>query len=164
MPTFDIVSELDFTEIRNAVDQAAREVANRYDFKDTNSSVELKEKDMVIEFESSTTDRVQALQQVLEEKLVKRKVSLKSLEFGDPKDVAGGRSKVVATLKSGVSQDIAKKINVAIKEMKLKGVQSSNQGDQVRVSGKKRDTLQEVITMLKEQDFDRPLQFQNFRD
>jgi len=164
MPSFDIVSEIDLTEVRNAVDQASREVKTRYDFKDTSSSVELVEKDMLITLESSSEDRVLALKQVVEEKLVKRKVSLRSIEFGEPADAAGGRSKLSVTLKSGVSQEMAKKINLKIKDMKLKGIQSSNQGDEVRVTGKKRDSLQEVITELKKEEFDLPLQYQNFRD
>ena len=164
MPSFDIVSEIDLTEVRNAVDQASREVKTRYDFKDTSSSVELVEKDMLITLESSSEDRVLALKQVVEEKLVKRKVSLRSIEFGEPADAASGRSKLSVTLKSGVSQEMAKKINLKIKDMKLKGIQSSNQGDEVRVTGKKRDSLQEVITELKKEEFDLPLQYQNFRD
>lgn len=164
MASFDIVSEVDLTEVRNAVDQASREVSNRYDFKDTNSTVELNDKEMFIQFESSSEDRVAALKQVVEEKLVKRKVSLKSVDFGDPVDVAGGRSKVTVSLKAGIPSDLAKKINTHIKDMKLKGVQSSNQGDQIRVTGKKRDMLQQVIASLKEADLERPLQYQNFRD
>lgn len=164
MPSFDVVSEIDMQEVRNAVDQASREVANRYDFKDTNSSIELKEKEMVIEMESASQDRMMALRQVLEEKLIKRKLSLKAVDFGDPEDAAGGRSRVVVSLKAGISSDMAKKINTKIKDMKLKGVQSQTQGEQVRVSGKKRDALQDVIAALKEADMDLPLQFENFRD
>lgn len=164
MPSFDVVSEIDMQEVRNAVDQASREVANRFDFKDTNSSVELNEKEMVIRMESASHDRMTALRQVLEEKLIKRKISLKAIDFGDVEDAAGGRSRLVASLKAGVSSDMAKKINGHIKNMKLKGIQSQTQGDQVRVTGKKRDALQEVIASLKEADFDLPLQFENFRD
>jgi uncharacterized protein YajQ (UPF0234 family) len=164
MPSFDVVSEIDMQEVRNAVDQASREVANRYDFKDTNSSIELKEKEMVIEMESASQDRMMALRQVLEEKLIKRKLSLKAVDFGDSEDAAGGRSRVSVSLKAGISSDMAKKINTKIKDMKLKGVQSQTQGEQVRVSGKKRDALQDVIAALKEADMDLPLQFENFRD
>lgn len=164
MPSFDVVSEIDMQEVRNAVDQASREVANRYDFKDTGSSVELNEKDMLIQMESASHDRMAALRQVLEEKLIKRKISLKAVDFGDVEDAAGGRSRLVASLKAGVSSDMAKKINGHIKDLKLKGIQSQTQGDQVRVSGKKRDALQSVIASLKEADFDLPLQFENFRD
>ncbi len=164
MPSFDVVSEIDMQEVRNAVDQASREVANRFDFKDTNSTVELNEKEMVIQMESASDDRMIALQQVLEEKLIKRKISLKAVDFSDREPASGGRSRMTANLKAGVSSDMAKKINGHIKDMKMKGVQSQTQGDQVRVSGKKRDALQDVIASLKEADFDLPLQFENFRD
>lgn len=164
MPSFDVVSEIDMQEVRNAVDQASREVANRYDFKDTNSSVELNEKDMAILVESASEDRIIALRQVLEEKLIKRKLSLKAVDFGDMEDAAGGRSRMTVSLKAGISSDMAKKINTHIKDMKLKGVQSQTQGEQVRVTGKKRDLLQDVIASLKEAELDLPLQFQNFRD
>lgn len=164
MPTFDVVSEIDMQEVKNAVDQAQREITNRFDFKGTNSSIELDEKGLMITLETASEDRMFALKQVLDEKLVKRKVSLKSLDEGKIEDAAGGRARQKITLKQGVSQELAKKINVKIKEMKLKGVQSSTQGDQVRVTGKKRDSLQDVIAGLKEADFDVPLQYQNFRD
>jgi uncharacterized protein YajQ (UPF0234 family) len=164
MPSFDVVSEFDMQEVRNAVDQAAREVSTRYDFKDTNSEVELNEKEMTIKLESASRDRMSALRQILEEKLIKRQISLKAIDFGDVEDAAGGRARLTASLKAGVSSDMAKKINTHIKDLKLKGVQSQTQGEQVRVTGKKRDALQDVIASLKEADFDLPLQFQNFRD
>ena len=164
MPSFDVVSEIDMQEVRNAVDQASREIANRYDFKNTNSTIDLDDKAMAITLESASEDRMFALRQVLEEKFVKRKVSLKALDVGDIEDAAGGRARLKVNLKAGISSDMAKKINTAIKDMKLKGIQSSTQGDQVRVTGKKRDALQEVIAGLKEGEFDLPLQFQNFRD
>jgi uncharacterized protein YajQ (UPF0234 family) len=164
MPTFDVVSEIDLQEVRNAVDQTSREVTTRFDFKDTGSTIALDPKGMSIALESMSRDRVAALRQVLEEKLVKRKISLKSVEFGTVDDAAGGRARQSASLKAGISSDLAKKINGHIKDMKLKGVQSQTQGDQVRVSGKKRDDLQAVIASLKEVDFDIPLQFENFRD
>ena len=151
-------------EVKNAVDQAQREITNRFDFKGTNSSIELDEKGLGLTLETASEDRMFALKQVLEEKLVKRKVSLKCLEEGKIEDAAAGRARLKIDLKQGVSQDMAKKINVFIKEMKLKGVQSSTQGDQVRVTAKKRDALQDVISALKETDLDLPLQFQNFRD
>ncbi len=164
MPSFDVVSEIDMQEVRNAVDQADREITNRFDFKNTNSSIELDDKAMSITLESASQDRMFALRQVLEEKLVKRKVSLKAIEFGDIEDAAGGRARLEADLKAGVSSEMAKKINVFVKDLKIKGIQSSTQGDQVRVNGKKRDELQAVIAALKENDFDLPLQYQNFRD
>ncbi|MEM7341572.1 MAG: YajQ family cyclic di-GMP-binding protein [Actinomycetota bacterium] len=164
MPSFDVVSEIDMQEVTNAVDQASREVTTRYDFKDTDSSINLDAKGMTLTMESSSSDRMIAFRQIVEEKIVKRKISLKAIEFGDVSDAAGGRSRLVASLKAGVSSDMAKKINTHIKNMKLKGVQSQTQGEQVRVSGKKRDDLQAVIASLKEADFDLPLQFENFRD
>jgi cyclic-di-GMP-binding protein len=164
MPSFDVVSEIDLQEVRNAVDQASREVANRFDFKNTGSSVTLDDKAKTITLVSVSPDRLNALRQLLEEKLVKRNVSLKAVDFGDVDDAAGGTVRQVASLKAGISSDEAKKINTAIKDMKLKGIQSQTQGEQVRVTGKKRDDLQQVIANLKSGDFDLPLQFQNFRD
>lgn len=162
MPTFDVVSEVDEQEVRNAVDQAAREVAQRFDFKNTNSSVELGEG--VISMASLSEDRLAALRQVLEEKLVKRKVSLKVLDYGTVENASGGTVRQTATLQAGINQDKAKELNKFIKALGLKGIQSSTQGDQLRVSGKKRDHLQDVIAALKEEDFGLPLQFTNFRD
>ncbi len=164
MPSFDVVSEINMQEVRNATDQAAREVANRYDFKGTDSVVEFNEKEETIKLESASEDRLAALRQVMEEKMVKRKVSLKSLDIGEVEDAAGGRSRQMIKLKAGIDSDMAKKINTTIKDLKLKGIQSQTQGDQVRVSGKKRDALQDVIAALREADFDQPLQFENFRD
>lgn len=164
MPSFDVVSEIDMQEVRNAVDQASREIANRFDFKGTDSVIDLDEKAMTIAMESASEDRIHALKQVMEEKFVRRKVSLKSIDFGDISDAAGGRSRLEASLKAGISSEMAKKINSEIKGLKIKGIQSSTQGDQVRVTGKKRDALQGVISALKEADLDLPLQYQNFRD
>ena len=162
MPSFDVVSEVDAQEVRNAVDQASRELSTRFDFKGTNSSIELKE--LEIEMHSSSEDRLTALRQVLEEKLVKRKVSLKSLEYLKVEDAAGGTVRQTAKINAGISSEKAKAVNKAIKELGLKGIQSQTQGDQVRVTGKKRDDLQAVIAGLKEVDLDIPLQFINFRD
>jgi uncharacterized protein YajQ (UPF0234 family) len=164
MPSFDVVSEIDMQEVRNAVDQASREINNRFDFKGTDSSIDLNDKDNLITIESASDDRLAALRQVLEEKFVKRSVSLKSVDYDDVEAASGGRARQRINLKAGISSDMAKKINSRIKEMKLKGVQSSTQGDQVRVTGKKRDALQDVIAGLKEADLDLPLQFNNFRD
>lgn len=162
MPTFDVVSEVDAQEVRNAVDQAAREVAQRFDFKNTESSVELG--DDVINLASLSEDRLAALRQVLEEKLVKRKVSLKVLDYGTIEPASGGAVRQTATLQAGISSEKAKELHKFIKGLGLKGVQSSTQGEQVRVQGKKRDQLQDVIAKLKEADFGLPLQFNNFRD
>lgn len=162
MPSFDVVSQVDQQEVRNAVDQAARELSTRYDFKGTNSSVELGEG--TITLSSVSEDRLNAARQVLEEKLVKRKVSLKALDYGKVEDAAGGTARQVATLAAGISSEKAKEVNKLIKGLGLKGIQSQTQSDQVRVTGKKRDDLQAVIAALKEADLGIPLQFENFRD
>jgi uncharacterized protein YajQ (UPF0234 family) len=162
MPSFDVVSEVDMQEIRNAVDQAAREIAQRFDFKNTNSSVELGEDE--IKMGSASEDRLAALRQVVEEKLAKRKVSMKVLDYGTVEQASGNTVRQSAALISGISSEKAKELNKAIKALGVKGVQSSTQGDQLRVTAKKRDALQEIITALKAQDHGIPLQFNNFRD
>ena len=162
MPSFDVVSEIDLQEVRNAVDQAAREVRTRFDFKGTDSVVELQ--DGAIKLESSTEDRLTALVVVLEEKLVRRKVTLKSLDWGTVDEASGGRSRQLAGLQAGIDSDRARTLNRTIKDLGVKGIQSQTQGDQVRVTGKKRDALQEVIAALKAADLGIPLQFTNFRD
>ena len=162
MPSFDVVSEIDLQEVRNAVDQASREVHTRFDFKGTESIVELL--DGAIKLESSTEDRLSALVLVLEEKLVRRKVSLKSLDWGKVEEASGARSRQFARLQASIDSERARSVNRTIKDLGLKGVQSQTQGDQVRVTGKKRDALQEVIAALKAADLGIPLQFNNFRD
>lgn len=162
MPTFDITSEVDMQEVRNAVDQASREIANRYDFKGTDSSIELGENGIAMN--SANEDRLTALRQVLEEKLVRRSVSLKALDYGPVEEASGGRARQLVSLTAGISSDNAKELNKFIKAAGIKGVQSSTQGDQLRVQGKKRDSLQEIIAAIKGADFDFPLQFGNFRD
>ena len=162
MPTFDVVSQVNMQEVRNAVDQASREVTTRFDFKDTGSSIELSGQELRLA--SSTEDRLRALTQVLEEKLVKRGVSLKSLDRGKVEEATKGSVRQVVKLKAGISSDEAKKINVFIKNLNLKGVSSQTQGDQLRVSGKKKDDLQAAIAALRDEDFGIPLQFENFRD
>ena len=162
MPTFDVVSEVDKQEVRNALDQAERELTTRYDFKGTGSSIDAN--DLELTMRSSTEDRLRAVRQVLEEKLVKRGVSLKALEYGKLEEAAGGTVRQTAKLNAGISSDKARELNKFIKDLGLKGVQSQAQGDQLRVSGKKRDDLQDVIAKLREGDFGVPLQFTNFRD
>jgi cyclic-di-GMP-binding protein len=162
MPSFDVVSEVDFQEVRNAVDQAAREVSTRFDFKGTGSTVDLNEKS--IELATESDQRLKALTQVLEEKLVKRKVSLKLLSYGNVEEASKGTVRQSVSLNVGISDEKAREIGKYIKGLTLKGVQHQVQGDQLRVSGKKRDDLQKVIAELKEKDFGIPLQFVNFRD
>jgi cyclic-di-GMP-binding protein len=162
MPTFDVVSQVDMQEVKNAVDQASREVTTRFDFKNTDSTLELSGHE--IQLHSSTEDRLRALLQVLEEKLVKRKVSLKALDYAKVEEAAKGTVRQTVTLKAGISSDNARAINRFIKDSGPKGISSQTQGDQVRVSGKKRDDLQAVIAGLKAEDFGIPLQFENFRE
>lgn len=161
MPSFDIVSQVDMQEVRNAVDQASRELVNRYDFKGTNTSVMLSEEGITVE--SSADGRLDAAVDVLKGKLVKRQVSLKSIAGGEPKEIGGGRYKAIFTLNEGIAQEAAKELVKDIKDMKLK-VQVQIQGDQLRVSGKKRDDLQDVIAAIKGLEFRLPLQYINFRD
>jgi uncharacterized protein YajQ (UPF0234 family) len=162
MPSFDVVSEVDEQEVRNAVDQASREISTRYDFKNTQSSITLEGSSITMA--SVSEDRLNALRQVLEEKLVKRKVSLKGVEHGKVEDAAGGTVRQVSSLAAGISSDKARELNKHIKGLGIKGVQSQTQGEELRVTSKKRDDLQTVIAALKEADFGIPLQFQNFRD
>ena len=162
MPSFDVVSEVDMQEVRNAVDQAAREVGNRYDFKNTGTTIELV--DDAIKMATASADRLGALRTLLEEKLVKRKVSLKSIDYGKVEEASGATVRQSAAIVAGISSDKARELNKFIKELGMKGIQSQAQGDQLRVIGKKRDQLQDVIAALREADLGIPLQFQNFRD
>ena len=162
MPSFDITSEIDHQEVRNAVDQAAREIANRFDFKHTDSGVELG--DTGITLRSSTEDRLRAVRQVVEEKFVKRGLSMKALDWGQVEEASGATVRQLGKLVAGIDSDKAKELNKFIKSLGLKGIQSQTQGEQVRVIGKQRDSLQEVINACKEHDFDFPLQYGNFRD
>ncbi len=162
MPSFDVVSEVDRQEVRNAVDQASREIANRFDFKNTNSSIEQNE--LVITLATVSEDRLDALRTVLEEKLVKRGVSLRGVEYGDVQEASHNTVRQVVTIKVGISSEKAKEINKLIKAEGPKGIQSQTQGETVRVSGKKRDHLQDVMALLKNGELGIPLQFDNFRD
>jgi uncharacterized protein YajQ (UPF0234 family) len=149
-------------EVRNAVDQANREAATRFDFKNTDSSIELGDTELILR--SSTEDRLRALHQLLHEKLVRRQVSLKAFDAGKVEEAQKGTARQRVAIRAGISQDHAKRLNKFIKDLGLKGVSSQTQGDQLRVSGKKRDDLQEVIAKVKAEDFGIPLQFNNFRD
>jgi uncharacterized protein YajQ (UPF0234 family) len=162
VPSFDIVSEVDVQEVRNAVDQANREATTRFDFKGTDSHIEFSEKELTLH--SSTEDRLRALYQVLEEKLVKRSVSLKVLDPAKIEEASRGAARQRVVLRAGISQDVGKQINKLVKDLGLKNVSSSIQGDQVRVTGKSRDDLQSVIAACREADLAVPLQFTNFRD
>ncbi len=162
--SFDVVSEVDLQEVRNAVDQAKREIGQRFDFKGTGSSLELSEEDgkNAIVVRSNTDQKVKDCVKVLEEKLVKRQVPLKALQKGEIQPAAGGTARQTVGINQGISTDKAREIVKFIKDTKVKA-QSSIQGDQVRVSSKSKDTLQDIIQALKEHDFGIPLQFTNYR-
>tara|TARA_Y100000817_G_C16733078_1_gene488876 strand:+ start:338 stop:820 length:483 start_codon:yes stop_codon:yes gene_type:complete len=160
MPSFDIESKIDNHELSNAVDQTNRVITNRYDLKDANANVSLQETE--IKISSNEPFQIDQIIPILKENLSKRKIDLKSLKIGETHE-ANNSASVNIELVQGISSEIGKEINVLIKSKKMK-VQSSIQGDSVRVSGKKRDDLQAAITLIKEQNFDIPLQFQNFRD
>ncbi len=162
MPSFDVVSEVDRQEVRNAVDQAQREITTRFDFKNTNSSIE--QQDLVITLRTVSEDRLAALRVVLEERLVKRGVSLRGVEYGTVEEATQGTVRQTVTIKVGISADKAREINKLIKAEGPKGVASQTQGETVRVTGKKRDDLQAVIAALKAAELGIPLQFINFRD
>ena len=162
MPSFDVVSEIDRQELKNAVDQAQRELSNRYDFKNTNSSIE--HADLLLTLRTSSEDRLKALKLLLEERLVKRNVSLKCLDWGKVEQASGDSVRQIVTIKVGINSEKAREVNRLIKEKGPKGVSSQTQSDQVRVTGKKRDDLQTTITLLKGADLGIPLQFINFRD
>ena len=158
--SFDIVSEVSMPEVSNAVDQARREIAQRYDFKDTGTS--LSQDDKLIEVRSSTEDRLKAAIDVLKERAVKREISLKALGFGPIQPAAKGTVRQSINVNVGISEEKAREITKFIKGLKTK-VQSQVQGDQVRVTGKAKDDLQAVMRAVREHDFEVALQFTNFR-
>jgi hypothetical protein len=158
--SFDIVSQVSMPEVANAVDQARREIAQRFDFKDTGTSIT--QDDKLIEVRSSTEDRLKAAVEVLKEKAVKREVSLKALHFGPTQPAAKGTVRQSVNVNVGISDEKARELVKFVKGLKAK-VQSQVQGDQVRISGKAKDDLQAVMRAVKEQDFGLALQFVNFR-
>lgn len=160
MPTFDIVSEVDMPEVNNALDQARREVGTRFDFKGVDATYEIKEKEITLTAESEF--QLEQMLDILKGKMVKRNVDVKSLEIGDAKQ-SGKQALLVITIQQGLEGDVARKIVKLIKESKSK-VQTAIQGDKLRVTGKKRDDLQEAIALIREANLEVPVQFNNFRD
>ena len=160
MPSFDIVSEVDVQEVRNAVDQANREIGTRFDFKGVDASFELKESEISLRAEQEF--QLGQMMDILRQKLVKRSVDTACMDIGEPESSLNAARQSVL-IKQGIESDLAKKMVKAIKTSKLK-VQAQIQGEQVRVTGKKRDDLQQVIALLRDTDYGLPLQFQNFRD
>ena len=162
MPSFDVVSQLNLQEVDNALNQARKEIIQRYDFKDTATVIDWDKKEK-ISIESADEFKVNAVDDVLREKLARRQVALKAVEFGKVEPGPNGRAKQEIKLKQGIDSDKAREIVKLVKETKLK-VQAQIMGDQVRISGKKRDDLQAAIQTIKNRDLDLPLQFINFRD
>lgn len=161
MPSFDVVSEVDKQEVDNAINQTRKEIGNRYDFR--NTKTEIHYEDNLIKLQSDDDYKVKAVQDVILGKMIKRGIDAKALDFGKIEPGAGGTAKCEVKVKEGIDQDTGKKIVKSIKETKMK-VQAQIQDNQVRVSGKKRDDLQEAISLLKSKDFGIALQFRNFRD
>lgn len=158
--SFDIVSKVDHQEAENALNQARKEIEQRYDFKGTGASVEWSGESVLIK--ANSEERAKAVLDVFQSKLIKRGISLKSLESGEP-FASGKEYRIVSTIKDGISQENAKKIGKIIRDEAPKGVKSQIQGDELRVQSKSRDDLQEVIRVLKAADLDVDLQFTNYR-
>jgi uncharacterized protein YajQ (UPF0234 family) len=160
MPSFDIVSEVDGHELTNAIDQARRVVDTRFDFKGVEATFEQNEKELTLITEADI--QLRQMREILEGALVKRGIDIKVLDWSEP-ETSGQRMQQKVTVREGLDKEQAKKITKMIKDQKLK-VQAAVQGEQVRVTGKKRDDLQSVISFFKQSDFDQPLQYINFRD
>lgn len=163
MPSFDIVSEVNHVEIRNAVDQCNKEIANRFDFKGSDARVEINEKDKTLAAFADDEFKLRQLRDVLTGKLAKRGVDIRALEPGKVEAISGNKVKETIRVLEGIEQERAKAIVKLIKDSKLK-VQGSIQGTAVRVSGPKKDTLQEIVALVRKSVTDIPLQFKNFRD
>jgi cyclic-di-GMP-binding protein len=160
--SFDVVSKIEMQELNNAIQQAMKEITTRFDLRDSKSKLELNEKDLALTLSSADDYKLKAVTDILQSKLVKRGISLKAFSYGAVEPAAGGSVRQKATIQQGIPGDKAKKIVQTIKDSKLK-VQASIQGDSVRISGKDRDTLQQVIALLKQQDYGLDLQFTNYR-
>ena len=162
MPSFDAVSELDSHELTNAIDQANRELTQRFDFKDTGASYTLKEKEFTVEMKAPAEFQLRQMLDILTQRLSKRGIDVRCMEKKDPvTNLAEARQSIV--LRHGIDQDTGKKLQKIIKESKLR-VQAQIQGDQLRITGKQRDDLQAAMALMKKTELDRPLQFKNFRD
>lgn len=161
MPSFDVVCEANLVEVRNAIDQANKEIANRFDFKGSDARVDQKERELTAWADDDF--KLSQVRDVLVGKFAKRGVDVRFLDYGDPQKVGGDKMKQVITVRHGVESDVAKKIVRLVKDSKIK-VQASIQGDAVRITGTKRDDLQSAIALLKKEITDVPLAYQNFRD
>lgn len=161
MPSFDTVCEADFVEVRNAVDNAAKEIATRFDFKGTSAAVELKDKEITMYGDAEF--QLTQVEDLLRAKLTKRNVDVRFLDIGKPQKVGGDKVKQVITVRNGIESDLAKKLQKLMKESKLK-VQAAIQEDKVRITGAKRDDLQAAMALIRKDIADMPLSFNNFRD
>lgn len=161
MPSFDVVSEVDKQEVRNAVEQTNKEVTNRFDFKGSDARIE--QSDYALTIFADDEFKLSQVIDIMSTKLVKRGIDLKCLDYGKIEKVTGNKVKQLVTVKVGIESELAKRLVKLIKDSKLK-VQASIQGEAVRVSGAKRDVLQETIALLRKTDWGFPLQYQNFRD
>jgi len=163
MPSFDVTLEANQVEIRNAVDQANKEITNRFDFKGSDARVEMNEKEKTLTVFADDDFKLSQVRDVLTAKLAKRGVDTRCLKIGDGETISGNKMKQPVTVREGIEQELAKKIVKLIKDSKMK-VQGSIQGDVVRVSGAKKDLLQDAIALIRKSITDFPLQFKNFRD
>ena len=160
--SFDVVSEFDEQEVDNAVNQARKEVEQRYDFKGSNTVIDMNLKEKTITLHTSDDMKLRALHEILNGKMIKRGISLKVLDYGKEEPATGGSIRQVITLKSGLESEQAKQITKMVKDLKMK-VQAAIQGEEVRITGKSKDDLQTAMQTLKAQSFDFPIQFTNYR-
>ena len=162
MPSFDIVSEFDMQEVDNSVNMVTRDIANRYDFKGSNSLIELNKSEKTIKIEAANDYQADAIKDMLEDRSIKRGISIKTFSYSPPEQASGMRVRINVSLQAGIDKENATKINKLIKSKKLK-VQSQIQGEKLRVTGKKIDDLQEVIQVVKDENFALPLNFVNMK-
>lgn len=161
MPSFDTVCEADFVEVKNAVENTAKEIGTRFDFKGTSAAIELKDKEITLFGDADF--QLQQVEDILRNKLTKRSVDVRFLDIQKAQKIGGDKLKQTIKVKNGIEAELGKKLQKLIKDSKLK-VQAAIQGEQVRVTGKKRDDLQQAMALLREAELGQPLQFKNFRD
>ncbi len=162
MPSFDVVSRTDLPEVDNALQGAMREIANRYDFKGSSCSIE--RSDEILTIRADDELKLRQVQELLRGYLAKRKVDHKALDYGEPEKASGNTIRQIIVIRQGIARDLAQKMVKELKGTKLKKVQVAIQGNELRISGKKRDDLQAAITLIKNMKPDQPLQYVNFRD
>lgn len=164
MPSFDVTSKVDLQEVDNAVNQAKKELGQRFDFKGSKASIELKKADNTVELVADDAFKMDAVWDMLQTRMVRRGVPVRNLKLGEPEAIAGGLVKRIVTLQQGIPTETAKKIVKFLKDQKLKKVQATIQGDELRVSSPSKDDLQAAIARLRAEDFELELTFGNYRD